>query len=796
MADHSLFLKSLIPAVGGIIPPGMVAVLDHTGVPAGASKSGAMVIRRELRARGREVLSALPPADRTESAGIAGVIVLVPAEPPNGDVLDSLMSRLHDLNPRALILIATGEDLPPNAGPFGGTEDHLRTLWVQAALARAFRRHPLYQVVTSYSALDNERVPFAVALEPIAHELNARFPAERLRALPAAERDMLREAGRRPDAAVARYMTVLDLIRPHDVVIDWGARTGFGSYILSSGSTAERVIALEESAAARAYAEAMYAIAAPTLSVCEAAGSALPVDDESADVIVVSESLVSSGSLGEVFAETRRVLRPGGRVVLSAEVEAGAELDALLEPFVPPLDTELLFVQTAGGGTRNPGSTRQIRSVPPSARRLEDRDAAEWWIVVGMKDPICESPYIERIFSEQRATAQNIAAFETQYRCPWVQHAIVTRGYRARRDELLARISESIRSRYPVGAPDHGAALCVIGYQRYLAGGTAQELAEICSDIERQIGASGDAPIDLRWNISLTFLAGLIALDTGDRAAAKRWFDRCASYDFVRFSPLIASKTVDACYLAGLVELHDGQVDEACAWWVRALEHVKRAFSGDWPNIWGTEAAPLPFGFSEAADVFEIGRRAGVAMRMARLYPDRLALALPSFDDNRIQRLSRLQEELSRLVKGWWDQEEGRRWLSAQCDRLGSKVTQLESLIKEQESWVRELQTGKDWLESQYIGFKREYERLEDVVGQQRAWITELEQAKSWLSDQYESLRRENAQHAETIESQERWIAQLEERRAWCERQYVAWKEEAERLAELASTEPKLAGLK
>jgi len=58
----------------------------------------------------------------------------------------------------------------------------------------------------------------------------------------------------------------------------------------------------------------------PAARVIQAPAESLPVEDDSADVIVSTLVLCSVGDVQQVFAEVRRVLRPGGRFIVLEHV--------------------------------------------------------------------------------------------------------------------------------------------------------------------------------------------------------------------------------------------------------------------------------------------------------------------------------------------------------------------------------------------------------------------------------------------------------------------------------------------
>src|SRR5256885_3293651 len=104
-------------------------------------------------------------------------------------------------------------------------------------------------------------------------------------------------------------------IRAHMDVLDAGAGTGDLSF--AAAARGARVLALDVSAGMLAVL-ARRATAAQRSRIQPTVGSvlALPLPDESVDRIVTGFMVRNVGDLARAFAEFRRILRPGGRVVV------------------------------------------------------------------------------------------------------------------------------------------------------------------------------------------------------------------------------------------------------------------------------------------------------------------------------------------------------------------------------------------------------------------------------------------------------------------------------------------------
>lgn len=122
-----------------------------------------------------------------------------------------------------------------------------------------------------------------------------------------------------PGLAVENYW-----FRRHEVCYQWctgicagrevleaGCGEGYGADLLAS--TASRVVALDYDAATVAHVGARY----PAVEVLEANLAALPLDDATVDVVVNFQVIEHLWDQPQFIAECFRVLRPGGRLLIS-----------------------------------------------------------------------------------------------------------------------------------------------------------------------------------------------------------------------------------------------------------------------------------------------------------------------------------------------------------------------------------------------------------------------------------------------------------------------------------------------
>lgn len=109
-------------------------------------------------------------------------------------------------------------------------------------------------------------------------------------------------------------------------VLDVGCAFGFGSAVLRGGRPGRWVAGLEPDPALVRQGHRRY----PWLPLLQGDGTALPVAGRSVDAVVLLDVLEHSPAPGALLAEARRVLRPGGLLLLSVPYRGPlAGLDSL-----------------------------------------------------------------------------------------------------------------------------------------------------------------------------------------------------------------------------------------------------------------------------------------------------------------------------------------------------------------------------------------------------------------------------------------------------------------------------------
>src|SRR5262249_23524866 len=164
--------------------------------------------------------------------------------------------------------------------------------WEDRMLAAGFRKHPLAQAVVSYDALETEQGVATIIMEKIPAEACSSYGLAYTRAEGDLHIDMTREAGRRSDAHIARYMLAGRYVRPGDTVLDAACGLGYGAHILARSTGAARVIGVDSSPSAITYAAANFARDGDRVSFQVADAKELSsLSEHSVDMIVSMETL-------------------------------------------------------------------------------------------------------------------------------------------------------------------------------------------------------------------------------------------------------------------------------------------------------------------------------------------------------------------------------------------------------------------------------------------------------------------------------------------------------------------------
>ena len=648
-----------------------------------------------------------------------------------------------------------------------------RDWWEQQLFAAGFRKHPRSGVIASFEMLEFVGPQFTIALEKPPRAAREQYPLATLAASRMLHMDMLRASGRRSDAHLARYLLAASLARPGDLVLDAACGLGYGAAMVRAYSQARRVIGIDADEWAVRYAECNYAdpqaIEFRAGDVCDLSGFA----DHSIDLVIGLEMLEHLVDPDVFLREVERVLKPAGRLIVSVpnqwvdehgedpnphhlHVYDWAKLAAQLRQ---RFQLERAFGQTAGGGLKLADQPRRMTVV--DVARGPDTDA-EWWLAIAMKDAVgaAATPYVETTFDTYAdVPGCHLTAFAEAYDNPWLVTAMVAMGLRNSNPAQVEQMARAALGSARPGSADAGAALCVMGYRLL-------EQADMPADEARahvgRIKAYQQDALDgahvWRWRISCQFVAGRLQQRLGALDAARAAYLACAAMDPVIYSPLLATKTVEALYRAGMIDAGAGRFDAARAVWLQALGECRRVLGADWANVWGTPERPAPFGLPEIMQVVRITSRCAFGLHALERWR-----ASPGAAWEQIHAL---------------DAPPGGRAASG-ADR--------ESLIAQLRSALQERDHAQGRLVQDLQSFRDSWNTQHGLIGEQTQRIAELERERDQLWSEMQSLRKSwDAQRA-LIDAKDRRVGELDSERAhlWDDMQALraAWEEQRQQIS-------------
>lgn len=504
-----------------------------------------------------------------------------------------------------------------------------RNGWEKIFFDQGLRKHPSYYLINGYEALAHESGEAAILLEKIHDTALQNYPLEALKEERDLHMDMTREAGERSDAHIARYQWAATFVRPGDTVLDAACGLGYGSYLVQCGTMAAKTMGIDGSRYAIDYASVNFTPMVTNLTFSE---GMLPevlnsIPDNSIDVVISFETLEHVREPEHVLAEFNRVLTPGGRVIVSVpndwSDESGEDpnpfhlhvytLDKLRDQLKKRYILEDVSVQSAthykdGVGSKNwVPAKRELYSIATDVNETL-APKSEWWLAVGMKPVLnAESvPYNETQFKTFKHTDWNVTAFSRDYKNPWLVRAMVDIGHRQRNKQQLSLLAERVYELNHDNSADTGAAICIAGYQLLSDTSTSVDLIDkFAHKVHEYIRSEPITPHAIRWEISSLFVLAKLWLKVGAHKKATNAFKQCVALDPLKFSPLLANRSVEAYLYLGILALNAGDYDAARDYWLAGIQSAHNALSADWKNSVGDVSDPVEFGLPELSSILD-----------------------------------------------------------------------------------------------------------------------------------------------------------------------------------------------
>lgn len=444
-----------------------------------------------------------------------------------------------------------------------------KSIWSRRFLASGFRKHPLRAApvlegdngCTGSGALYFERLTAA----------GETFDAGDVNTLGAA--DPSRGASSEADAICARYELAARFIRPWDSVLDIASGCGSGVHLMRSASRAARFIAVDADPKSTEYARSHFA--APTIEFrcADPADALLDLPEASIDFAICTVALDDAGAFDGLLTSLNSVLAPGGRVlVVLSGTALDAEGDDLKARITDGFLLEAVYEQRAETDERGDASGVVLKLAAAS----DDLGvAADARVLVLMRDPLTRPlpDYRETAFGHLAEGAHaEVTRYAEFYSNPWILHSLVHGGFRMTSQPVLAETLGRLLKNSPAESADAGAALCILIY-RVIAGVVpAAEGEELVRRAERYLSIASPNAHQLRWQVSLAFSLGQLALHRGELAKARERFATVAAFDVFKWGPSLATKKSEALFLAGWLAWCAHDTAAARHFWKQGLQ--------------------------------------------------------------------------------------------------------------------------------------------------------------------------------------------------------------------------------
>ncbi|WP_434718243.1 glycosyltransferase [Paraburkholderia sp. A1BS-2L] len=549
--------------------------------------------------------------------------------------------------------------------------------------------------------------------------------------------DVLRGADSASIAALSSVTEMCEYVRIGDSVCVFDTRGGSAARVIEQNSAPRRVFAFVPDESALRYATANYGPVGRVRFDVYAAAVAV---DEYFDVLVATDCTRVPASLLQGLFER---LRPGGRFIMSvpeyergvapaAQSTARAWLRAIAGDVADRLIIEKAFRVNVALAAENARTWRLAgldEPLQPEAGGL---------IVVAMVDPLTATtvPYVETTFETLASDDFAVVPGAGDMANPWLFKSMISIGMRLTNNDALAELNDRVMASLPSESADFGAALCGQAYRVLGKGPSVAEAHACIEQIESYLGTTGSSPQQLRWSVSLAFVAAKLAQCIGELDRCEHLALRCASMDPMPFSPLLGTKIVSALDLAASLALVRGDCTAARERLVRAVRTVRRLLSGDWINILGNEDKPLSFGLPEVAQVAEAGARCAYLLNFLddsqfrrglvwwehRGYYERIL-------DDGTRRTESLEAYASTQLRNAMRLEDVIVEKNNECARLEGVIAEKEAERLRLEGLIKEKEADRLRLESVIAEKEGERLRCEGVIADKEAERLRIEKA-------------------------------------------------------------------
>jgi ubiquinone/menaquinone biosynthesis C-methylase UbiE len=512
-----------------------------------------------------------------------------------------------------------------------------RTWWEAKCFEAGFRKHPSYYKVNSYESLNEDGWQITIVLEKIPEHAHKKYPLSALAAERDLHMDMLREVGERSDAHVARYLWAEKYVRQGDRVLDAACGLGYGSYALAELSKASKITGVDGSDYGVDYARGSFCPLSPKLDFF---AGYLPeclakYPDGHFDVIVSFETLEHVEHPEALLMEFHRLLSPGGRIVVSVPNDWSDETGEDPNPFhlhvytLDKLRAQIkqhfipeVLVQQIASGCKTTTAWNSWQRMPRTLRNVAidtvNPPPSEWWLMVGMKDPVVNSlPYRESVYGYSALPA-HLLQFKRDYKNPWLVRSLLEFHFRLTHNGMLRQLAQRVLAQESDSiSADKGAALAVLGYQlltNVLA--TSAEVEQFIKEINPYVSIPHKVPHLQRFYVSLAYLKARLLVKIGRFESAIPVLKQVANADLSNFNPSLGTKVVGAAFEVGLMLAGRGDIVSAREQWELGVTRAYALLSSELEEFVGDIKNPHEFPTIVAVEFLDSAVRCIKALRI------------------------------------------------------------------------------------------------------------------------------------------------------------------------------------
>lgn len=188
-----------------------------------------------------------------------------------------------------------------------------------------------------------------------------------------------------------------------------------------------------------------------------------------------------------------------------------------------------------------------------------------------------------------------------------IEDALINSATRLNSNDNQYKLALNVLRNTSIDTVDFAASLCVLMYRSIerLAERKALdfEMSKMRRYIDLYLRNLDDSLKGNRWKISLSYVAGLSCLQSGDYGKGYSYLRKCASYEPSKVVPMIATKTLSSLILMANMDISNGRFRRAKVRFRDGIKVACNTIGTNWHLVIGDLDRPKEFGMIELAQV-------------------------------------------------------------------------------------------------------------------------------------------------------------------------------------------------